>query len=447
MKGKWHGRSLTIALFLGALTRSSPIARAQANSWISPNFGKWETNSNWSLNAAPTNGHSVFITNFFSKTVTIDVITSGGSPGTMTISNLTVSAATGSANTLFLNNSGFGTPLRVLNSLSISANGTLLVFSNSTVRVDRVTPTGSLTVDGGGFANLFAGGTVIATNGLTVIGNTGVGNMTINGTLRAANLNVGGLAGSVGTLRLESGLAEMRADWSVALAAGSMGTVLMTGGQLNGNAFNSIGAGGSGQMTVSNGTMLARALFVGKATGAAGTMTIAGGTVNAGTSTFVTSRLTVGDDLNSTGTMWITSGQLNVTNPPLGGGPSVILGRSGIGRLTLSNGTMNADTLVVAMNAGSTSLLAVAGGTLTAARLVVTNNNVLITWPIAPTSGNGSFLSYTVQFGTNLATGVTNNLAFIPIGPGTPPATTNYLDVGGATNLPARFYRVLGFID
>jgi hypothetical protein len=79
--------------------------------------------------------------------------------------------------------------------------------------------------------------------------------------------------------------------------------------------------------------------------------------------------------------------------------------------------------------------------------IVVTNNNVLITWPVAPTSGNGAFLDYIVQWGTNMSTGVTNTLSpVIAIGPGGP-SKTNYLDVGGATNFPTRFYRIWGFID
>jgi len=151
----------------------------QANSWTNSNFGKWETNSNWSLGVAPTNAHSVFITNAFSKTVTIDSITA--STTTMTASNLTVSAPTvpASANTLFLNNSGLAAPLRILSTMSISNNATLLIFSNSVVQVGGATETDSWFVDSGGFVNLLSGGSLITTNADLRVGflTTGVLNL------------------------------------------------------------------------------------------------------------------------------------------------------------------------------------------------------------------------------------------------------------------------------
>jgi hypothetical protein len=90
------------------------VVEAQNNSWTNNVSGKWETGANWSLGVPPTNAHSVFITNAFSKTVTIDATTSGSFPTTMTITDLTVSSPPGTVNTLALLNSGTATPLRVL---------------------------------------------------------------------------------------------------------------------------------------------------------------------------------------------------------------------------------------------------------------------------------------------------------------------------------------------
>jgi len=77
--------------------------------------------------------------------------------------------------------------------------------------------------------------------------------------------------------------------------------------------------------------------------------------------------------------------------------------------------------------------------------IVVTNNDqdVLITWPVGSFFGIG--IAYRVLTDTNLDSGVTNNLS--PFIFGGSASSTNYLDVGGATNFPARFYRVKGLID
>jgi hypothetical protein len=53
-------------------------------------------------------------------------------------------------------------------------------------------------------------------------------------------------------------------------------------------------------------------------------------------------------------------------------------------------------------------------------------------------------LEYYVLWGTNMTAGVTNALGFVFVPSGTPITSTNFLDVGGATNRPTRFYRILG---
>jgi uncharacterized repeat protein (TIGR03803 family) len=103
------------------------------NTWISGLDGKWETSTNWSNGAAPSLADSAdTITNANTKTVTIDSV-STNTPGVMTISNLIVSAPLGSTNTLLLNNAGAGTPLQVLNGLTIGSGGALMVSGSSLV--------------------------------------------------------------------------------------------------------------------------------------------------------------------------------------------------------------------------------------------------------------------------------------------------------------------------
>src|SRR4029077_10900044 len=73
------------------------------------------------------------------------------------------------------------------------------------------------------------------------------------------------------------------------------------------NAVN-VGPFGVGQMTVSNGTWLARIVRVGLFNGSRGTLTYAGGT------NFVSEVLRMGEFNSATGTVVVSGGQLFVTN-------------------------------------------------------------------------------------------------------------------------------------
>ena len=71
--------------------------------------------------------------------------------------------------------------------------------------------------------------------------------------------------------------------------------------------------------------------------------------------------------------------------------------------------------------------------------IVTTGNNNLITWQTVGGETN------VVQATAGTAGGYSNNFTDISpniIGKGGDLTTTNYLDVGGATNIPARFYRI-----
>src|SRR5437868_5717335 len=88
-------------------------AFSQVNSWTNLTSANWE-DLRWSLNIRPSTNQSIFITNTGSKAVGISTTTTSTFPGSQTISNLTISAPLGFANTLLLNFSGTGIPLRVL---------------------------------------------------------------------------------------------------------------------------------------------------------------------------------------------------------------------------------------------------------------------------------------------------------------------------------------------
>src|SRR5271170_7402498 len=80
------------------LVGAAPL-QAQINSWVSFSSGKWEVASNWSF-GAPTSADSIYVTNTYSKTITIDATTAGNFSNTLTIDNLWISAPNGSTNTL-----------------------------------------------------------------------------------------------------------------------------------------------------------------------------------------------------------------------------------------------------------------------------------------------------------------------------------------------------------
>src|ERR1043166_2458501 len=231
------------------------LAQGQENSWTNINSGKWETNSNVSLGVAPSITQSfTSITNAPSKTVAIDAVTTN-LPGTLTISNLTLFAPLGSAHSLFLNNPGTNTPLRVLRSLFVNARSTLLLFSNSVVEVSAAGLGDSMSVSGDGFVNLLDGGTLIVTNfaAATSIGVAGNNVLAVNnGTLRNFNFTAGELG--VGTLTIPGGLVEVHAALTLAIAGSSTGVVWVTGGQLVAtNGLTSVGDGDVGRLTLSTG--------------------------------------------------------------------------------------------------------------------------------------------------------------------------------------------------
>jgi hypothetical protein len=389
------GGSVLVPQTYGALT---------TNSWTSSASGKWEAPGNWSA-VAPTNSNAAnSITNATTKTVTIDATTTNAAnASTLTISNLTVSGPSGTTNTLFLNDAGTNTPLRIRNGFTINSRGALLV-TNSALRVES-TLGGDFTINGGG-VSLLAGASVVATNaaisasigpsggggsltinggsmslsgfivytgevwmadGLLVVTNTfyigemGRGQMTVsNGTvLGSSGVIVGRNSGGRGTLTIAGGTVEAPSLQVGKLPASALGSAWMIGGQLVLTNIDAstilLGETGAGEMTVSNGTVLCRTGLVGSQASGRGTLTIAGGT-----NTLI-ARLVVGNLANSTGAVWVTGGRLVVED---GGTLASAIGSSGVGQMTVSNGTWLAMTNVtVASGPGSQGSLTIAGGT------------------------------------------------------------------------------------
>jgi hypothetical protein len=324
----------------------------------------------------------------------------------------------------------------------------------------------------------------------SVVGLSGVGRMIVsNGTMQLASLTVGFF--NEGTLTLAGGTNVFTGPLHIGTGTGS---VWMTGGRLVtpntevnvGRGSGSPTQGGLGFMTISNGTWLAGTVNVALAGLTQGTLTIAGGTNS------VYSGMTLGvNGCSTTGSVIVAGGRLFVTNAT---GNAVLEVRGGT--LTINSGTLTVDTLVLTnacakfvRNGGTIfydkfvfdpALSAVSDGvpdawralffggdgmttnetscascdpdgdgqtnlaefqtgtnpTHSASALGITaiareGDDLRITWMTAPGKTNALQRSGTITGGF---AGITNIV--------TTGTTTNFLDPGAATNVPAFFYRV-----
>ncbi|HVM63125.1 MAG TPA: hypothetical protein VMV72_19860 [Verrucomicrobiae bacterium] len=226
----------------------------------------------------------------------------------------------------------------------ILTNGGSLVVSNSAVTIGNK-GSGALTNAGGS----------LVVNGNIVLGGGGStrGQMTMSGGMCAASeILLGNTSGSQGTLTMAGGTNTLSAGVIVGVSSGTSGTVWMTGGRLDASAGDiEVGNFGVGNMTMSNGTCLADGVILAQGTGP-GTLTFAGGTTTIG---FI---LDVAGDYGSTGTVWLTGGQLNVN-------VESEVGYLGDGHMTVSNGTWQTAAGQVGYY-GAAGTLTVAGGTSSA---------------------------------------------------------------------------------
>ncbi|MGD0651918.1 MAG: thrombospondin type 3 repeat-containing protein [Verrucomicrobiia bacterium] len=359
---------------------------AQTNSWISPTRGYWDDYTKWSLEIAPTNTHSVYITNALTKTVTIDSITSGDYPDSMSVSNLSLFAPAGATNILELASAGTNAPLLILDTFSVSAGG-LLRLTESAVWMQAVTNTitnGVLNVDGTVVLNnngllmadsgmyvgvdtnatglvLLNGGGLFLTNGLSSIGVNSSGQMIVsNGTVQTSYnfMFAGSGIGSQGTITVAGGnyICSSYGRLVVGMETGATGVVSVTGGSLvmTNSFFLLVGGDGSGQLNLLSGTSALGPIEVGGGPGSQGTLTVAGGTNS------IQGALVVGASIGATGTVWMTGGQLVQTNTYLVSNTTnfwpTCVGPWGAGFLTVSNGNWLGNTMLLGMHAVVTNV-------------------------------------------------------------------------------------------
>ena len=236
---------------------------------------------------------------------------------------------------------------------TLSLSGGSHVFSNGFAIADASTSTGAVWI---------TSSNVMIRGDHTIIGNSGVGQMTVsNGTVTADptyGFIVGSTSGSQGTLTIAGG--SVTGNLCLACGSSSTGAVWVTGGQFSSEPMD-IGDGGVGQMTVSNGTVTSGSTYssvVGNSPSSVGTLTVAGGNM------LLSGTLLLASESGATGVVWVAGGQLNVSQ--------LTIGASGQGMLTLSNGTITVTQLAVTN--GLSSVLNLIGGTLNTASTVLQNN-------------------------------------------------------------------------
>jgi T5SS/PEP-CTERM-associated repeat protein len=215
------------------------------------------------------------------------------------------------------------------------------------------------------------------------VGDHGIGQITVsNGIMQARDVYFGYNPGSQGTLTVAGGTNSLSSVLELGVLAGATGSVWVTGGQLTiTNNTTYVGYSGNGQMTVSNGSnWQANEVYVGFNHSSQGTLTIAGGTNS------LLSFLSVGRSADApiatTGTVWVTGGQLTVTNS---GGIEV--GDGAIGQMTVSNGTVLAGTVNVGNYFDSAGTLTIAGGTTSVSTLLNVGHTVNTTGTVWVTGG------------------------------------------------------------
>lgn len=422
---RWRLRKLRCAFCAMVITLTLSLTHAvwaQNDVWTNTTGGKWETASNWSPAIAPSvSFSSIYVSNATTKTVTIDATTSGSFPSTMDINNLIVSGPAGTVNTLFLDNAGLATPLTLNGQLTVGAGGVLSI-TNSLVEL-----TSPGFVDNG--IVLLNTGDVINTNSTGLfIGDAGTGTFTVsNGTVLSSLVDLGVTTGDRGTMTIAGGQFTSITNVNVGNAAGSVGTLWVTGGQLNVSNFNSqgtyaltVGASGAGRMIQSNGIVNLGNFNVGLNAGGAGTLTVAGGTLNMVGGGPYADQFTIGNSAGSTGTVWVTGPSAYINASPVN---TLVGWDGGNGSLIISNGQMVCSAIYVSDQAGSTGTVTVAGGTLSSAYLLLglqANGTLTLSGGTAAISeltlGRAAFVGIAGATGIVSVTGGTLSSSLISIG-------------------------------
>ena len=244
------------------------------------------------------------------------------------------------------------------------SGGVALVMTELSI-ADNPGSTGVVAVTGGQF---------FSTNNLSSIGKYGFGQMTVShGVAVFTNTSVGRHEGGEGLLTVQGDGSFFALDaLSIGRFTNSLGHVFVNGGLLSlTNDALWVGRQGTGDLTVSNGTVRAAELFVGKSED--GTNTPFGTVMFAGGLTLLSSNFVIGTSLLSTsgipvlstGYVSVVGGILAITNNAQPTTFNMVQGS-----FTLGGGDVIADNILLT-NAGGQFIFN--GGTLWAKNLTVSN--------------------------------------------------------------------------
>jgi T5SS/PEP-CTERM-associated repeat protein len=239
---------------------------------------------------------------------------------------------------------------------------------NSAVDID-----GSMTLDSGSIT--FGDTTVTAR-----VGRATSGQLVINsGTVTAGALTVGGLTNSSGVMNLNGGTLNIATLFSVGRNASTTGSVFTAGGQLIAtNDTTRIGDSGVGQMTVSNSVVALTNLNVGR-----DPLSVGAFTLQTGASVSLSGDLSIARFSSSTGAVFVTGGLLAATNS------NIYVGREGSGQMTISNGTAQAASLLVAADFTNTAdgMFKMTGGNLNLSSNLIVGSASFSTGLVSVTGG------------------------------------------------------------
>ena len=346
---------MILAVAINAIITS--VSQGQTNSWISSTDGFWDEARLWSLAEPPSIAQSaILITNAASETVMIDSITASSFTSALTISNLSVSAPSGSINTLFLDNTGT-IALHILNGLTIGidfddpfdAGGSELIVSNSTLMVDGLL--GGELEDGG--TMVVAGGSLIATNCsllVAAIFDPGGGLLIVsNGVVQARDVTVTSFDAGIGRVEVIGGIVTLSSSLTVGGSPESHGSLLVANGGLlvvtNNTTLVGSGMNSDEILTVSNASFLAADVSI------SGQESSAEFVIDNGTVT-LSGQLDIGLGDRSQGEVFLNGGVLTVSN----GATTVV------GGITVSDGLFLPRDVFIGTIAFSGGILSVQGG-------------------------------------------------------------------------------------
>jgi hypothetical protein len=367
----------------------------------------------------------------------------------------------GAGQLIMANDSTLTCDQSVIVGLGAASQGTIMMDSSSWIAGEDVV-VGEYPGATGGVVEITSGQFTVPSGFLTLIGGNGSGQMTWSGAVVIIGAleigadggsldgatNFGIYAGSEGTLTMVGSTVNIQGPLVIGTGIGATGVVWITGGQLVAtNSPEFVGTWGDGVITISNGNWIGNSMLLGLyySTNSVPPMLAQGALNLDGGSATLFSNLVIGNcPTGGVGVVNVAGGSLYVTNAAHNAFIDV---RDG--QLNLNGGLLQTDVLILTNSCGQ---FIHTGGTLIAGSVIFNTNefsitsitqqgnDLLLIWMMGPgqtnalqaTSGRADG-SYTTNGFTDIFV-VTNNVM-----PGT---ITNFLDIGGATNRPARYYRV-----